>query len=153
MKGGDLPTTSIVHVWNNDNDTTAAAKSGRDVVYSRTSFLYFDYPWERVPMAKVYACEPVPPELSPKEAEHILGLQANLWTEHRPTDKSCDEFTWPRLAAMAEVAWTDAAKRDYAEFLPRVKASQYQRLAMTKLAASEDETMEQIATELQQRGD
>ena len=127
MKGGDLPQTSIVHVWNNDNDAAIAAKSGRDVVYSRTSFLYFDYPWERVPMAKVYACDPVPADLSGDEAKHILGLQANLWTEHRPTDKSCDEFTWPRLAAMAEVAWSSAEKRDYAEFLSRMKNSQYQR--------------------------
>jgi len=152
MKGGDLPQTSIVHVWNNDADTTAAAKSGRDVVYSRTSFLYIDYPWERVPMSKMYATEPVPAELNADEAKHILGLQANLWTEHRPTDKSCDDFTWPRLAAMAEVAWTDASKRDYPDFLSRMKPDQYQRMALTGLAASQDEPADQLATELEQRG-
>jgi hexosaminidase len=152
MKGGDLPQTAIVHVWNNDNDTTAAAKSGRDLVYSRTSFLYFDYLWERVPMAKVYSSEPVPAGLSDDEAKHVLGLQANLWTEHRPTDKSCDEFTWPRLCAMAEVGWTNREKCDYADFLSRMKQSQYQRLAVTQLAASSDETTDQIASELEKRG-
>ena len=152
MKGGDLPQSSIVHVWNNDKDTTAAAKSGRDVVYSRTSFLYFDYPWERVSMAKVYSCEPVPAELSPDEAKHILGLQANLWTEHRPTDKSCDEFTWPRLCAMAEIGWTAAPAHDYSDFMNRMKSSQYQRLALTGLAASQEESAQQIASELAKRG-
>jgi hexosaminidase len=152
MKGGDLPQSSIVHVWNNDKDTTAAAKSGRDVVYSRTSFLYFDYPWERVSMAKVYSCEPVPAELGPDEAKHILGLQANLWTERRPTDKSCDAFTWPRLCAMAEIGWTEVPAHDYADFMKRMKASQYQRLSLTGLAASQDESAEQIAQELAKRG-
>jgi hexosaminidase len=152
MKGGDLPQSSIVHVWNNDKDTTTAAKSGRDVVYSRTSFMYFDYPWERVPMAKVYATEPVPSDLSADEAKHILGLQANLWTEHKPTDISCDEFTWPRLAAMAEVGWTDKSKRDYTDFLSRMTRDQYQRQAQTKLGASQEKSVEQIAKELAERG-
>ena len=152
MKGGDLPMTSIVHVWNNDTDATAAAKSGRDVVYSRTNFMYIDYPWERVPMSKMYNCEPVPTDLSPDEAKHILGLQANLWTEHRPTDKSCDEFTWPRLVGMAEAGWSDGTKRDYADFLSRMKQSQYPRLALTGLGASQDEPTDQLATELEQRG-
>ena len=152
MKGGDLPQSSIVHVWNNDKDTTTAAKSGRDVVYSRTSFMYFDYPWERVPMAKVYATEPIPSDLSADEAKHILGLQANLWTEHRPTDISCDDFTWPRLAAMAEVAWTDKSKRDYTDFLSRMTRDQYARQAQTKLGASQEKSVEQIAKELAERG-
>ena len=103
-------------------------------------------------MAKVYSCEPVPAELSADEAKHIVGLQANLWTEHRPTDKSCDEFTWPRLCAMAEVGWTDAGKHDYADFMNRMKSSQYQRLSLTGLAASQDESAEQIASELAKRG-
>jgi hexosaminidase len=152
MKGGDLPTTAIVHVWNNDNDTTAAAKSGRDVVYSRTSFCYFDYPWERVPMRKAYACEPIPSELSADDAKHILGIQACLWTEHRPDDKSCDQVTWPRLCATAEAAWTDADKRDYSDFLSRMTSSQYQRLGLTGLAASEDDGAEKVTKDLAQRG-
>ena len=104
-------------------------------------------------MSKMYACEPVPDDLSADEAKHILGLQANLWTERRPTDKSCDDFTWPRLAAMAEVGWTDAKQRDYADFLKRMKSGQYQRMALTKLGASDDESAEQLATELERRGE
>ena len=53
---------------------------------------------------------------------------------------------------MAEVGWTDAGKHDYADFLSRMKPSQYQRLSLTGLAASQDESPEQIAKELEERG-
>ena len=69
-----------------------------------------------------------------------------------PTDKSDDEFTWPRLCAMAEVGWTDAAKRNYDEFMARMKDSQYPRLAVTHMGASQESSTEQLTTELAQRG-
>ena len=152
MKGGDLPTSAVVHVWNNPAAETIAARAGHDVVDSRTSFMYIDYAWDRVPMAKMYSCEPVPSDLSGDDVKHILGLQANLWTERRPTDKSCDEFTWPRLCAMAEVGWTDAKLHDYNDFLSRMTQAHYQRLALTGLGASDDESADQIAKELAERG-
>jgi hexosaminidase len=152
MEGGDLLQSCVVHIWNNDKHTINAVKSGRDVVYSRTNFLYVDYPLEYMPLAKVYATEPVPAGLSREEILHITGPQANLWTEYLPTDKSCDEYAWPRLAALAEVAWTNAPKRDYLDFVSRMKQSQYARLANTRLAASEDDSVEQIEKSLAERG-
>jgi N-acetyl-beta-hexosaminidase len=52
-------------------------------------------------------------ELDERQARHILGPQANLWTERRPDDAACDDYIWPRLCAMAEVAWSAKPRRYY----------------------------------------
>lgn len=45
------------------------------------------------------------PELTPEQAKHILGVQANLWTEYILTDKHLEYMLLPRLAALSEVQW------------------------------------------------
>jgi hexosaminidase len=153
MKGGDLPKSTIIHQWNDKNAGMVGAKSGRDVVYSLMASMYFDHPWEEIPMAKVYATEPVPSELSPEEAKHILGLQPNLWTEHKPTEEICDDFMWPRLSASAEVGWSDARQRDYGDFMKRMQQAHYQRLAQSGLGASGKKSTHELVKQLTRRGE
>lgn len=60
---------------------------------------------------KVYSYYPVPEELTPDEAEHILGAQANLWTEYITTTTHAEYMIFPRLLALAEVVWTPREKK------------------------------------------
>ena len=73
-----------------------------------------------LPLATVYAFEPRPPELSALEAGHILGGQANLWTEYVATPEQASYMMWPRLSALAEAVWSPPARRDWNSFLARL---------------------------------
>jgi hexosaminidase len=74
-------------------------------------FRQSDHPGEPIPvgtistLAHVYAFEPVPSELTAAEAEHVLGAQANIWTEHMDSARAIDYMAFPRLAAFAETVW------------------------------------------------
>jgi hexosaminidase len=69
---------------------------------------------------KVYGFEPVPASLTPAEAKHILGAQAQVWTEYIPNPKHVEYMAYPRLVALTEVLWSPASRRDYADFLQRL---------------------------------
>lgn len=65
-----------------------------------------------VPLEKVYSYEPVPQILTPEEAKHIVGIQANLWTEYIPTYSQVEYMELPRMAALSEVQWTMPEKKN-----------------------------------------
>jgi hexosaminidase len=108
------------------------ASAGHDVVMSPTSHCYFDYYQSQdkkaepkaiggfIPLSKVYAFEPVPAKLAPQFHKHILGAQANLWTEYIPTPQQAEYMTFPRLCALAEVVWSPAAARNWDDFSVRL---------------------------------
>jgi hexosaminidase len=111
---------------------------GHDVIMTPNSLLYFDYyqadPKNEplaiggfLPLEKVYSYDPVPEELSPEKAKHILGAQGNLWSEYLKTSKQVEYMAYPRAIALAEVDWTPALKRDYSNFLARLE-KHYKRL-------------------------
>jgi hypothetical protein len=129
MKGGKLPPEVIVHQWNDSKAGAEAAKGGNDVVDSLTTYCYFDYDFHTTPLDKVYRFDPMPEGLTADEAKHILGGQANLWTEWKPTELGDDQFTWPRMIAMAEVLWSPKEGRSFDEFTARMDAKHYDRLA------------------------
>lgn len=135
MAGGALPADAIVHQWLDPAAGAAAARDGHDVVVSQHEWLYFDYPYDRTPMRKVYAFDPVPPGLSAEHRRRILGPQANLWTEYRPSETDCDDFTWPRMLAVAEMAWTPQESRDWDDFVRRLEGGGYEHLARRGLGA------------------
>ena len=68
----------------------------------------------------MYSFEPIPAELTPAESRHVLGTQAQLWTEMIATPKHAEYMAFPRLAALAEVAWTPADRKDLAGFHARL---------------------------------
>ncbi len=75
----------------------------------------------RADLEKVYAYEPVPAELTTEEARHVLGAQAQLWTEYMPDTRHVEYMTFPRLCALAEATWTPRAAKDYADFTRRLQ--------------------------------
>lgn len=73
----------------------------------------------------VYAFEPIPESLTKERHKHILGVQANLWTEYVKSSKQAEYMLLPRLAALCEVQWTVPEKKNYSDFtkhLPRLLA-------------------------------
>jgi hexosaminidase len=80
-----------------------------------------------LPLEKVYAFEPVPPDISADKKHHILGGQANLWTEYISTTRHAEYMLLPRLAALAEVVWSNKERCDLINFKRRLEAH-YDRL-------------------------
>ncbi len=80
-----------------------------------------------LPLDTVYAFEPVPAALTAEQAAHILGTQGQIWTEYQRTPKNVEYMVFPRLLALAEVAWTPRELRDFADFQARL-ARHEQRL-------------------------
>ena len=130
---GKLPASATVMSWRGTEGGIDAAKKGHDVVMAPSDTLYLDYlqttsidePPGRpatIPLAQVYAFEPVPKALDEKQATHILGVQANVWTEHMRSMARVQHALFPRIAALAEVAWSPKQARDYASFLQRLPA-------------------------------
>lgn len=130
---GPMPPEATVMSWRGIEGGLKAAREGHDVVMSPSSDLYLDYlqtssPYEppgrpaTIPMKQVYDFEPVPAALEEGQRHHILGLQANMWTEHTRTFERLQHNVFPRLAAVAETGWTPQARKDYAGFVQRLPA-------------------------------
>ena len=120
MEGG-LPPKATVMSWRSVSAGADALKKGHEVVFAPTSHCYFDYPYEVTDTEKVYSYNPVPDGITEKQAKNILGVQACMWTHMARTEPDIDRQIFPRLIALSEVAWTDSAKRDYADFTTRLK--------------------------------
>ena len=131
LEGGLTP-GAVVMSWRGMEGGIAAAKAGHDVVMSPTSHCYFDYAQGRgpdepqaiggfLPLETVYGFEPLPTALPEAQRPHILGVQGNLWTEYIATPRDAEYFAYPRAVALAEVAWSPAASRDFADFQRRLQ--------------------------------
>lgn len=130
---GGLADNATVMSWQGVKGGIAAAKAGHDVVMAPNSHTYFDHLQSRdrkkeplsiggfLPLDTVYAFEPIPSALSPAEAKHVLGAQAQLWTEYLPDPKAVEYMMFPRMAALAEAVWTPAPQRNYNDFLARLQ--------------------------------
>jgi len=132
LEGGLAP-NAVVMSWRGEAGGIQAAKAGNDVVMSPGTHCYFDHyqgDLETEPKAiggyttlkKVYSYEPIPSELTPKQAKHILGAQANVWTEWMETPEHVEYMIFPRMCALSEVLWSTADSRDWNDFLIRIKA-------------------------------
>ena len=119
LEGGLAPNATVMS-WRGMGGGIAAAKAGHDVVMAPTAWTYFDYP--NTPVEKVYSFEPVPKELSAAQGAHVLGAQAQMWTDSHPSESRIYALVYPRAAALSEVVWSPAASRNYDEFVIRLRA-------------------------------
>ncbi|MFE9096418.1 beta-N-acetylhexosaminidase [Streptomyces sp. NPDC007264] len=138
---GGLADGAAVSSWRGYAGGITAARAGHDVVMCPEQQVYLDHRQaggedEPVPIGyvrtleDVYRFEPVPPQFTEEQARHVLGTQANMWTEVTEDQARVDYQVFPRLAAFAEVAWSDLpapADRDFADFERRMTAH-YRRL-------------------------
>ncbi len=129
---GGLAENAAVMSWRGEEGGIAAANAGHDVVMAPYHSTYLDYyqtadrskePLSiggHLPLEKVYAYEPIPAAIAPDKAHHVLGTQGQLWTEYIPTPEHCEYMAFPRLSALAEVAWQPAGRKDFAGFKARL---------------------------------
>lgn len=129
---GDVAPNATVMSWRGMEGGIKAAQLGHDVIMTPTSFCYFDYYQTAdtkdeplgiggyVPIEKVYSLEPVPAVLTEEQSKHILGAQANLWTEYIHSSEHVEYMVLPRMAALAKVQWTQPEKKDFKDFTKRL---------------------------------
>ncbi len=143
LKGG-IPHNATIMSWQGAAGAVAAAKAGHDSVLTPAPILYLDNrqgfsniePPGRgnlVDLKSVYAFDPFPAELAPEKRKHVLGLQANLWTEHVRTEERAQWNLFPRASAVAEIGWSNPQRRDFADFIDRL-VPQMERMRMLGLA-------------------
>ncbi len=128
-----LQKDAVVMSWRGIDGALAAAAKDYDTILSPWPTLYLDNrqgtaadePPGRlkvIALEDVYAFEPMPPKLAPNKRKHVLGLQANLWTEHIRTEDRAAMMTFPRAAAVAELGWSDEKRHDWPGFQRRLAA-------------------------------
>jgi len=138
IREGGLASSAALMDWIGGGAESAA--SGHDVVMSPTTFCYFDYYQSTnqaaepkaiggyVPLQRVYQFDPMPERLAPEFHAHVIGGQANLWTEYIPNFRQVEYMMFPRLGALAEVNWSPKAALDWDDFQTRAALNE-QRLA------------------------
>jgi hexosaminidase len=130
LEGGLAPEATVMS-WRGEKGGIAAAQMGHDVVMSPNDLCYFDHyqgPEESEPLAiggftslkDVYGYQVIPSSLSKQEAKHILGAQANVWTEYITTEEHLEYMILPRMSALAEVLWINTHQRDFETFQTRL---------------------------------
>jgi hexosaminidase len=131
LEGGLAP-NAIVMSWRGTAGGIAAARAGHDVVMAPGDQTYFNYYQSPdtaaeplaiggyLPIDSVYAYDPMPAELEPRFASHILGAQGQIWTEYIGGPKAVEYMAYPRACALAEVLWTPKDRRDFGDFTRRL---------------------------------
>jgi hexosaminidase len=130
LEGGLTPGAAVMS-WRGVKGGIEAAEAGHDVVMSPNSHLYFDHAQSKdagepesiggfSPLDHVYSYEPLPDQLSADKQKHILGPQANLWSEYIWTLKDFEYKAYPRACALAEVGWSAREARNFADFTTRL---------------------------------
>jgi hexosaminidase len=134
IQEGGLSPTATMMVWRDRKWATQAINHGNDVVMTPFDITYLCYPegpspelpgfknWERfVPMDTVYNFDPIPAGLTPDQRRQVLGIEANLWSECIYNQTKLEYMAFPRVCALAEVAWSPSEKRNLPDFLHRLE--------------------------------
>jgi hexosaminidase len=127
---GGIPPNATIMSWRGIDGAIAAAKAGHDTVLSPAPDLYLDH-WQSagdlspgrsntLSLEMVYRFQPMPDSIPEEGRKHILGLQGNLWAEMMRTEARVDYMAFPRISALAEVAWSPAARIDWPDFQRRL---------------------------------
>lgn len=128
---GNINKSATIMSWRGVEPGSKATEAGHDVIMSPTTYCYFDYYQSEnkdkepmciggyLPVSKVYEFDAAPESLSETAKKHILGVQANLWTEYVNTTNMVEYMILPRMAALSEVQWTPVARKNFDEFVKR----------------------------------
>jgi hexosaminidase len=156
LESDNLPADATVMSWRGIDGAIKAALLGHDVVMSPSPALYFDHVQGDLAdeyagrlgvesLKNVYGFQVVPGVLSAAQAKHVLGVQANLWTEHLPTFGHVEHAAFPRLDALSEVAWSPPAINHWPGFLARLPA-QFERYRAQHVNVADSAFAVDIAT-------
>jgi hexosaminidase len=131
LEGGLAPNATVMS-WRGEKGGIDAAKQNHDVIMTPGTYCYLDHSQTKkedsvtiggfLPLEKVYSYEPIPAELNEQQGKHVLGAQANVWTEYMANTAKVEYMIFPRLSALAEVLWSPKENRNYADFEKRLPA-------------------------------
>ncbi len=136
---GDLEEGATVMSWRGTAGGIKAASMGYDVIMTPNSYYYLDYYQTKdteneplaiggyLPVEKCYSFDPYE-SIAPELQHHILGVQANLWTEYIPSNEQLEYMLLPRMLALCEVQWCQPENRDYGRFKQAVTDHQFKIL-------------------------
>ena len=125
---GKLAPDATVMSWRGISGGLEAARLGHDAIMTPNSYLYFDYYQSEnqdaeplaiggyLPVSKVYSYEPFEEGMTEEEKSHIIGVQANLWTEYITTESQLEYMLLRRLAALSEVQWCQPQNKNWERF-------------------------------------
>ncbi|MBR3709497.1 MAG: family 20 glycosylhydrolase [Bacteroidales bacterium] len=132
---GNVSESAIIMSWRGTEGGIEAARKGHDVIMCPGSHLYFDYYQSEdpstepscvggyLPVSRVYEFQPLPKELTPEQQKHIIGLQANIWTEYITSFHHVQYMAMPRMDALTEIQWNnpDPESRDFNALVERCR--------------------------------
>jgi hexosaminidase len=130
--------------WRGEKGGIAAARMGHDVIMTPNSHLYIDHYQAKdkqteptaiggfLPLERVYSYHPRPDSLTADQQQHVLGVQANLWTEYIGTNTKLEYMLFPRVLALSEIAWTPRSAQNYDEFSTKRLPARLQELEQMK---------------------
>jgi hexosaminidase len=144
---GGVPPGAVVMSWRGVQGAIRASAAGHDVVLAPDPTFYFDNRQGSSPREppgrgriigpeEIYRFDPLPGSLA-TDARHVLGLQGNVWTEHVRTEERVAYMSFPRAAALAELAWSPPALLEWRDFTRRL-AAQFERYRALGIPHSED---------------
>ncbi len=134
LEGGLAPNATVMS-WRGEEGGIAAAQQNHDVIMTPSKWLYFDYMQDSstteplavkvlVDLHTVYSYDPSPSQFTAAQVKHVLGVQANVWTEYMKTGDQVEYMVYPRAIALAEVGWSAKGNKNYDDFIKRLKANQ-----------------------------
>lgn len=130
LEGGLAPNATVMS-WRGEEGGIAAAQAGHDVIMTPSKFCYIDLKqgpddlepnlgYSRSLLKDAYEYQLVPEGFTELQAKHILGTQANLWTESISDWSKLTYMTFPRVFAIAENGWTHEDQQDWDKFVTRL---------------------------------
>ena len=126
LEGGLAPNATVMS-WRGTEGGLKAIEGGHRAIMSPGGYCYFDSYQDAphtqpeaiggyLPLKKVYSYDPIPETFTPEQAKLMYGVQANLWAEYIPTPEHLEYMIYPRILALAEVAWSAVANKNYDDF-------------------------------------
>ncbi len=132
LEGGLAPNATVMS-WRGEAGGIESVQKGHDAIMTPFSYCYLDLKqgdpalepkhlgYSQLLLPTVYSYNPVPASFTAEQAEHILGVQGNLWSEYIQNEKDANYMLFPRLLAIAEVGWTPQPQRDWRDFICRME--------------------------------
>lgn len=129
LQGGMAPNATVMS-WRGEEGGIAAVTSGHRAVMTPGAYCYLDSyqdaPYSQpeaiggyLPLKKVYSYDPVSVSLTTEQAKLVYGVQGNLWVEYIPTPEQVEYMMYPRILALAEVAWSAPERKSWPDFHDR----------------------------------
>lgn len=129
LQGGIAPNATVMS-WRGEEGGIADVTSGHHAIMTPGAYCYLDSyqdaPYSQpeaiggyLPLKKVYAYDPVPASLTAEQAKLVYGVQGNLWVEYIPTPEHVEYMIYPRMLALAEVAWSAPERKSWPDFHTR----------------------------------